>query len=357
MDRCACGYLALLQSLLAILGVVMRLRKDHAPPMTHAVAQPSAPLHVIIGSGQIGPQVAERLLARGLRVRLVRRGPGRTLPAGAEGVRADVTNPAEAAEAVRGASVVYHTANPRYHRWAEELLPLARGITAGARATGARLVVLDNLYAYGVPADGRMSEATPVAPVSKKGALRAEAAQFLLAAHARGDVPVTILRPSDFVGPGVINSQLGERFWTRLFAGKPVEVLGDPTQPHSFSYSPDVADALVTLACAGDDAYGEVWHPPVLAAEPMLAWLERFAALAGVTPRTKELTPFLLRFASLFIREAGELPEMLYQWRSPFVLDDTRFRARFGAVPTPRERVLADTFSWAAARYRTAQAA
>jgi nucleoside-diphosphate-sugar epimerase len=335
----------------------MHSRKADTPLMTHARTNSGAPLHVIIGSGQIGPQVAERLLARGLRVRLVRRGATQSLPAGAEGVRADVTSPAEATEAIRGASVVYHTANPRYHRWAEELLPLARGISAGASAAGARLVVLDNLYAYGVPADGRMSETTPVAPASKKGALRAEAAQFLLEAHARGDVPVTILRPSDFVGPGVLNSQLGERFWKKLFAGKPVEVLGDPAQPHSFSYSPDVADALVTLAFAGDDAYGGVWHPPVLPAEPMRVWIETFAALAGVTPRTQKLTPLMLHLVGLFMPEAGELPEMLYQWRSPFILDDTRFRAHFGAVPTPRERVVAETFTWAAATYRAPQRA
>lgn len=330
----------------------MRERNHDTRAMTNPRTNSGAPLHVIIGSGQIGPQVAERLLARGLRVRLVRRSSTHASPRGAESVRADVTDPAQATEASRGASVVYHTGNPRYHRWAQELLPLARGIVAGASAAGARLVVLDNLYAYGVPPDGRISETTPLAPVSKKGALRAEAAQLLLAAHTRGAVPVTLLRPSDFVGPGVGNSLLGERFWTKLFAGKPVEVLGDPAQPHSFSYGPDVADALVTLAFAEDDAYGTVWHPPVLPAEPTRVWVERFAALAGVAPRTQALTPLLLRLAGLFIPEAGELPEMLYQWRSPFILDDTRFRARFGAAPTPRERVVAETFAWAAATHR-----
>lgn len=320
--------------------------------MTNAQPHPAAPLHVIIGSGQIGPQVAERLLARGFRVRLVRRGTAQSAPAGAEAVRADVMNPAEATEAIRGASVVYHTANPRYHRWGQELLPLARGISAGARAAGSRLVVLDNLYAYGVPANGRLTETTAVAPVSKKGALRAEAARFLLDAHARGDVPVSILRASDFVGPGVVNSQLGDRFWTKLFAGKPVEVLGDPSTPHSFSYGSDVADALVTLALAADDAYGNVWHAPVLPAEPTLSWIEQFAALAGVAPRTQKLAPLLLHFAGLFMPEAGELPEMFYQWNAPFILDDTRFRTRFGTAPTPRERVLTETFAWAAEKHR-----
>jgi nucleoside-diphosphate-sugar epimerase len=310
-----------------------------------------APLHVIVGSGQIGPQVAERLLARGLRVRLVRRGTFRDTPAGAETVVANVSDPNDATQALRGASVVYHTANPRYHRWPEELVPLARGVVAGTSAAGARLVALDNLYSYEVPPDGRLSETTRVAPISKKGALRAAAAAAMLDADARGEAPVAILRASDFVGPGVKNSILGERFWTKLFAGKAVETMGDLDQPHTYSYGADVADALVTLGLASEAAYGQVWHAPALPAESTRAWMERFTALAGRDLRTQKLSPLLLRAASLFIPEAGELSEMMYQWRTPYVLDDSKFRAAFGSVPTPLRAVVRDTFAWASAEY------
>jgi nucleoside-diphosphate-sugar epimerase len=308
------------------------------------------PLHVIVGAGQIGPRVAERLLARGLRVRLVRRGAFQGSPPGVEVVNADTTNPAEAKEALRGASVVYHTANPAYHRWAAELVPLARGIVAGAAAAGARLVALDNLYSYAVPPDGRLSEATRIGPVSKKGVLRAEAAELMLDAQRRGELSVTIVRASDFVGPHVTRSILGERFWTKLFAGKAVEVMGDAEQPHTYSYAPDVADALVTLALA-DGVDGQVWHAPALPAESTRAWLQRFADLAGRPLRTQNLAPFLLHVASLFLPEAGELPEMMYQWRTPYLLDDSKYRARFGIDPTPLATVVRDTFAWASARY------
>src|SRR5712691_2607085 len=117
--------------------------------MTNLRVTPSTtPLHVIAGAGQIGPMIAERLIARGLRVRMIRRGAFGDVPPGVETRSASVSDPAAAAEAMRGASVVYHCANPRYHRWAEELVPLARGITEGAARNGARLVVLDNLYMY-----------------------------------------------------------------------------------------------------------------------------------------------------------------------------------------------------------------
>ncbi|MGH2897495.1 MAG: NAD-dependent epimerase/dehydratase family protein, partial [Solirubrobacteraceae bacterium] len=231
------------------------------------------PLHVIAGAGQIGPMIAERLLARGYRVRMIRRGAFTDVPAGVETVSASVSDPGAAAEAMRGASVVYHCANPRYHRWAEELVPLARGITDGAARNGARLVVLDNLYMYRVPADGRLSEDTEIGPVSRKGALRVQAAKLMLDAHIRGDLAVVVGRAADFFGPRCTNSILGDRFWTKLLAGRAVELLGDPDQPHTYSYGPDVADALVTLGqidptlSAGADVYGRAWHLPALPAE------------------------------------------------------------------------------------------
>jgi nucleoside-diphosphate-sugar epimerase len=322
-------------------------------PMTNTSPNGTAPLHVIAGAGQIGPMVAERLLARGLRVRMIRRGAFAGAPRGAETVSASVSDPAAAAEAMRGASVVYHCANPRYHRWPEELVPLAKGIVAGAAANGARVVALDNLYMYG--AAGTMREDSPVAPVSKKGALRAEAAAAMLDADARGEAPVAIVRAADFFGPGCTNSIFGDRFWKKLFAGKPVELLGDPDQPHSYSYGPDVADALVRIGLVDPtrepDVYGRVWHAPVLPAEPTRAWLNRFAAGVGVAPRFTRLSPLLLRVAGLFIPEAKELPEMIYQWRAPFLLDDSSYRRRFGSSPTPLDAAVAATIAWARDHY------
>lgn len=333
--------------------------KRHSWRMTTRQTSPSAPtsLHVIAGAGQIGPMIAERLLARGHRVRLVRRGAFTGAPAGAETVSASLSDPAAAAEAMRGASVVYHCANPRYHRWAEELVPLARGITEGAARNGARLVALDNLYMYRVPADGRLAEDTPIGPVSRKGALRVEAAAVMLDAHARGDLPVAIGRAADFFGPNCTNSIFGDRFWTKLLAGRPVELLGDPDQPHTYSYGPDVADALVALGLAdpalssGADVYGRVWHLPAHPAESTRAHLARFARAVGAPPRFTRLSPLLLRIAGLFLPEAGELPEMIYQWRTPYILDDAQFRARFGAAPTPLARAIEATVAWARTRH------
>src|SRR5688572_16148085 len=121
-------------------------------------------LHVVLGSGQIGARLVELLLARGHRVRAVRQRASDAPPReGLERVHGDIRDAAFAESSARGATVVYDCLNPPYHRWPELLIPLARGALHAARTAGAKLVALDNLYAYGRP-NGPMNEDTPIAP-------------------------------------------------------------------------------------------------------------------------------------------------------------------------------------------------
>jgi hypothetical protein len=57
--------------------------------------------------------------------------------------------PHAAADAGKDASAVYQCVNAPYTRWPERFPPLQRGVLAAAGRTGARLVVLENLYGYG----------------------------------------------------------------------------------------------------------------------------------------------------------------------------------------------------------------
>ncbi len=319
----------------------------------------NAPLHLVLGAGQIGPLVAQRLLARGLRVRIARRSAAPSRLAGVETVTLDVRDPAAVAKAAEGAAVVYHCVNPLYHQWPELLLPMTRGIVEGTARARARLVALDNLYMYGDTAC--MNEATKVAPVSKKGALRAEAARAMLEADARGDLAVAIGRAADFFGPGATNTgAFGDRFFARVLAGKSGECLGDPDMPHAYSYTPDVADGLVALGTrplpAGGHARG-VWMLPVQPAESTRAVIGRFAAALGRPIGVSTVPGWLLRAMGLFSPMIREVVEMTYQFRQPFVVDDAKIRAAFGLAPTPWDEAIGATAAWAQATYGAGRAA
>jgi hypothetical protein len=41
---------------------------------------------------------------------------------------------------------------------------------------------------------------------------------------------------------------------------------------------------------------------------------------------------------------------MAYQWEEPFVVDDARFRARFGELATPLDVAARETVAWARER-------
>src|SRR5687768_7895179 len=105
-------------------------------------------LHVVLGAGQIGTTLARLLAERGHAVRLVARRDGPAI-AGVERVLGSVSDPAFAARCATGASTVTSCTNVAYDRWHEELPPLYEGAILAAKSAGARLVVLDNLYAFG----------------------------------------------------------------------------------------------------------------------------------------------------------------------------------------------------------------
>ena len=116
--------------------------------------------HVVFGTGQIGRHVVEQLVAHGVDVVAVNRNGAGEIP-GATVVGGDATDPGFTTRVAAGADAVYFCLNAmNYARWSEEFPPLQRGVLAGAEAAGARLVVLDNLYAYG-PTHGHDLVETP----------------------------------------------------------------------------------------------------------------------------------------------------------------------------------------------------
>src|SRR5262245_51408636 len=139
-----------------------------------------APLHVIFGAGQVGDPLARILIDAGCRVRVLRRSSG-PVADGAERVTGDAADPGFCEKAAAGAAAVYHCMNPAYsvREW-ERLVPrYMENLIAAAGGAGARLIVLDNLYMLGRTGGPPMNEDTPMNPVSRKGEIRARAAQRL----------------------------------------------------------------------------------------------------------------------------------------------------------------------------------
>lgn len=304
---------------------------------------------VVGGSGGTGGALVRELAGRGLPVRSVSRKAPVDMPGGVEVRLGDAADPAFMRSAAEGAAVVYNAVNPPYPRWTSEFPPLMASIAAAAEASGAKLVLADNLYMY-APVTGPLSETSPTNPAGKKGKLRKSLAEQLLVAHRAGRVRVAIGRSSDYFGPGGLGTAVGDRVFESALKGKSAQWLGSLDVPHAVSYLPDMARALAILGTR-DEADGQVWHLPVSDALTGREFVGVIGDVLGRPVRASATSPTMVRIAGVFSPFIRELNETMYQWTAPWVVESAKFDATFGPFEaTPHREAIAATLDWFGAR-------
>jgi nucleoside-diphosphate-sugar epimerase len=307
----------------------------------------TAPRHVIFGTGAIGLAVLDALRRRGETARLINRSGSARVPDDVEVVGGDARDPAFTSAIAQGADVVYQTLNPPYPEWTAQFPLLQAGVLAAAEAAGARLVSMENVYMYGRPAGRPLTEDRAYDAHTTKGRLRGGMARELLATHEAGRVEVAIGRASDYFGPrGGAQSNLGDRLFPAALAGKTAAVLGNPDQPHTYTYIPDIGEGLAVLG-EHPDAPGQVWHlpndPDTRTTRQLVDIVYRHAGRpAG---KLRAMPPVLLRALGVVNPVLRELVEMQYQFDEAFVVDSSKIANKLGVQATPVEQALADTLS------------
>jgi nucleoside-diphosphate-sugar epimerase len=304
--------------------------------------------HVIAGSGPVGSGLALSLAGLGNQVSVVSRSGSAPVHARITAVRGDVADEGWFRSIVVGAATVTNAVNPPYGSWDRDWPPLHRSFMNAARTSGAVLVSMENLYAYGTPAHagGVMREGDPFRATSKKGKVRAQMSDEIFAAHTKGEIRAVSIRASDFYGPEVIDAAVGERGIKQLLAGKKVQLIGRSDVPHSISYIPDVVRAL-TIAATDEHAWGKAWHAP---SAPAVSQRETWTALARAAglgePKLQMLSGVGRRAVGLVMPVIRQIEEVAYQFDEPFVMDSAPFTAQFEVEATPLPEAAVETIRW-----------
>ena len=305
--------------------------------------------HVIFGAaGALGSAIARKLVERGEAVRAIVRDPqyARELlpdrvaivPGTAEDLESSVSG-------CRGAAVVYQCANVRYSKWTSEMPRNTENVLEGARQAGARLLFPGNMYSYGRFQSNPITEEHPAASTSKKGVLRRQLEETLMAAHEAGEVRVVIPRYPDFYGINVTNPVFAPIFEGAL-AGKSPAWPGKLDVPHSLIYVDDAAEAAILLG-GSEDAYGQVWHVPGPEALTGRQFIELVFREAGKPARARALSGTMFRLFGILIPDAAEMVEILYQFEQPMVLDGSKFARAFPDFKyTPHQEAVRRTLEW-----------
>lgn len=302
------------------------------------------PIHVVTGAGPVGSTVALQLAGAGEQVRLLTRtGSGPEHPL-VERLRIDVSRPEQLGPALEGAVAVHHCIHgSRYdaRTWRAELPVAERHVLAAAGRVGAVVVFPESLYSYG-PVDGPLTEDLPRAATTGKLGVRTE----LLAQRDASPTPTVSVAASDFYGPLVRNAHAGERLVPTVLAGRTMRVMGSLDEPHSFTYVPDLAAAMIRAA-ATPDLWDSFLHAPTAPAVTQRELVEQVAAAGGVpVPRTSAIPAWALRALGVVSRDTRELAETSYMFTGPFVLDSSRSQERLGLAPTPLGTGVKETVDW-----------
>ena len=301
--------------------------------------------HVVFGTGPVGLALVEHLAEAGHDVVAVNRSGGADVPDGVRLVAGDASDSDFTVDVMRGASVAYQCLAPPYTRWPELFPALQAAVVEGAVASGAKLVSFGNLYLYGSPNGVPFTEDRPPAPTGQKGRVRADMAQELMDAHASGRVRVVIGRASDYFGPRGMLSHMGERVFYPVLAGKNAQVFGDPTQPHTYSYIPDIAAGLATLG-ERDDADGRAWNLPNAETLSTQEFISKAYAAAGTTGKVSAMPAALVNLVALFNGDVREIKEVIPGFKEPYVVDSTAFESTFGRAATPLDTSIPATVEW-----------
>ena len=262
---------------------------------------------------------------------------------------ADAADPEAAADAAKGASVIYQCLNAPYTQWPERFPPLQRGVLAAAERTGALLVSLENLYGYG-PAGGKpMTEDLPLAATGVKGRARAAMTAELLAAAA----PAGSASPS--AGPRTSSAPASPRA-PRSASGSSATPWpgGAPTSSATPACRTPTATSRTSPPAwppwAPTPAQSaQVWHLPGPATGTTRALLDLVAGQVGHPVAVRSLSKLAVRALGLVNPTLRELAEISYQFDEPFVLDTSKYESAFGAAGTPLADAIAATVAW----YRT----
>ena len=303
-------------------------------------------IHVVFGTGAIGLALLDELVAAGLPARAVNRSGRAEVPDGVEIVAGDASDPEFAVRAAADAAVVYQCLNPPYNRWAELFPPLQEAAVHAARTNGARYVSFENTYMYGDTQGAPMTETTALGAHTRKGRVRLAMAEQLRNLGSRGDLEVTTARASDYFGPrGTLQSPLGDLVIGAALNDKPCRVMGNPDQPHSYTYTVDAARTLAVLGTRGGVA-GEVFHVPNAPAQSTREIIGMISEQLGRGLRVSITPRSVLRLIGLFNPVVRELDEMAYEFTQPFVVNSAKAETRLGVAPTPLNEAIADTIAW-----------
>ncbi|CAH0345276.1 SDR family NAD(P)-dependent oxidoreductase [Bacillus sp. CECT 9360] len=240
----------------------------------------------------------------------------------------DVFNKRNVEEASKGVDVIFHAINIPYQEWRDKQPKLMKNILEAAKASGAKLAIVDNIYAY-----GRSNGAPPLNeevrkhPHTKKGKIRLDLEEMA----KQSGVPQFIAHFPDFYGPNAGNTLLNYTL-DNIVKNKKARFIGNQSIAREYIYTPDGAKTMVELAL-NEKAYGHNWNIPGAGTITGEEIVQLAKGITGYNKSVPTVSKKMIQFIGLFDKFMKEFVEMYYLTEEPVVLDGSKYEREIGMLP------------------------
>lgn len=288
-------------------------------------------MQTILGAtGQIGEELARELKRNyTFAIRIVSRNAQKVNDTD-EVFSADLTIREKAIEAVKGSEIAYFTLGLPMNSglWEKQFPLILDNIIEACKINGTKLVFFDNTYMY-PQNDHILTEATPFAPVGRKGQIRKQMAEMVVKEIASGKLNAVICRAPEFYGPDKTQSITNTMVFNNIKAGKKLKIPLSDSKKRSLIWTPDASRATALIGNT-PDAFGQTWHLPVHESHP--TYKEFIALASGIYNKTfnySAVPKFVFKIGALFSARIKELQELLPRYEHDNLFSDSKFRQRF----------------------------
>ncbi|MFC0674758.1 NAD(P)H-binding protein [Brachybacterium hainanense] len=300
--------------------------------------------HLVIGEGQIGREIIDQARDRGDAVTVLRRSEAAPAP-GVRRIRGDVLDPAALGRAIEDADAVHAAFHAPYDSrvWRRELPPRELAVLDAAARHDAPVIFPESMYGFQGEA-ARLAEGAAPSPRDAKGEIRVQ----LLETRRRHAARTASIVASDLIGPTAVGTGSAvacSLLMEQQAAGRRGLILGDPDAPHTLTFIPDLAAAMLHAARYPERLPADaILHAPSAPARSQRELARAAADLLEVPFRPPLTIPRLvLRALSPFHPLARELSGIAGIWYGPCRLEPGLLTTQEQLVPTPWEEALART--------------
>ncbi|MGE7942771.1 SDR family NAD(P)-dependent oxidoreductase [Lysinibacillus xylanilyticus] len=301
---------------------------------------------VVGASGGMGYALVNELVSRNIHVKAFARNKEKLVALfqhhkNVEIISGDAFNEQEMMKASNGVDVIFHAISFPYQDWAKQHNRCLDMVIRIAEKQGAKIALVDNIYAYGRQSTNRITEETRKEPQTKKGKIRLAMENKLM----ESNIPSLIVHLPDLYGPNAENTILYETL-KNVAQGKKANFVGNMQVKREFLYTVDGAKAMVELALR-DDTYNQNWNVPAVHTITGEELVKVLRDITGYKKGIRTVSKGMIRLIGIFSPSMKEVVEMLYLTEQPVILSGDKYERKIGHLPRTSYRVgLEETIIW-----------